>query len=511
MLAICAIGFGFAPSFLFAVGTRFLWGLLNGNIGVAKTYLGEISDDSNAAKGMALFGVIGGLGRTIGPIIGGFLSSPAQHYPAVYGGTIFDKYPYALPSLVISGYCILVLVVSVFLLPETLPPDRISNSCCVFRTRQYGDGYSLLRIREEGRSESGSIEMSDLNSTDLCNQTSCGDTYPLGSGISENTPQRKKSLSFADVVKVKIIDHPELSFQSIKGIGKDEQPVGIRVWQEISGVAGDPEGGIVNIRQYSNGSDLDTGRNVSTIQKFVLILRQKSIGVTTLMYGTNAFVSIVVNEVFPLWVVTSRQHGGFELEEHQIGIITMIGGLLSVLLQVTVYPKLIETIGILNVIRLGIFLFAVGCALTPASSMVTSLNWKPIEFFMITCSQLLLGVTSTWVLISVFVLINNSCYSRQRATVNGIGQTFASCGRLLGPYTGAVLFAWSETNNFHWPLNYYFVFYMLVFVSLGNWCLTGLLPSSIQRRKREPVIPTDEEVEEFLRQNNCDSPTNPLT
>jgi hypothetical protein len=37
--------FGFSINFAMAVISRFLWGFLNGNIGVSKTYMGEITDD----------------------------------------------------------------------------------------------------------------------------------------------------------------------------------------------------------------------------------------------------------------------------------------------------------------------------------------------------------------------------------------------------------------------------------------------------------------------------------
>ena len=34
--------FGFSSNYEMAVLARFLWGLLNGNIGVAKSYIGEV-------------------------------------------------------------------------------------------------------------------------------------------------------------------------------------------------------------------------------------------------------------------------------------------------------------------------------------------------------------------------------------------------------------------------------------------------------------------------------------
>jgi hypothetical protein len=57
---------------------------------------------------MTWFGIIGGAGRTIGPVVGGFLSSPSIHYPKLcpVNDCIFDTYPYALPNLFVSLYCI---------------------------------------------------------------------------------------------------------------------------------------------------------------------------------------------------------------------------------------------------------------------------------------------------------------------------------------------------------------------------------------------------------------------
>jgi MFS family permease len=55
--------FGFSQNFAWAVSARFLWGLLNGNLGVAKTYISEVCDDTNQAKGFSVIGTSSGLGR----------------------------------------------------------------------------------------------------------------------------------------------------------------------------------------------------------------------------------------------------------------------------------------------------------------------------------------------------------------------------------------------------------------------------------------------------------------
>ena len=39
---ICELLFGFSQNFTWAIIARFLWGLLNGNVGVVKTYISEV-------------------------------------------------------------------------------------------------------------------------------------------------------------------------------------------------------------------------------------------------------------------------------------------------------------------------------------------------------------------------------------------------------------------------------------------------------------------------------------
>ena len=50
----------------------------------------------------------------------GLLATPAKKYPAVFTADgAFGQFPYLLPSLIVGGACVLVLVIDIFLLPET--------------------------------------------------------------------------------------------------------------------------------------------------------------------------------------------------------------------------------------------------------------------------------------------------------------------------------------------------------------------------------------------------------
>lgn len=112
------LAFGCSKSLAWAITSRALCGLLNGNVGVAKCVLGEISDKTNRHRAFALIGFNFGLGMIIGPILGGLLDHPTRF--ALFAGSAFlSKYPYFLPCFVGAMISFTGFVVGWFFLPET--------------------------------------------------------------------------------------------------------------------------------------------------------------------------------------------------------------------------------------------------------------------------------------------------------------------------------------------------------------------------------------------------------
>lgn len=119
--------FGLANTLLLALVARFLAGVFNGNLAVARAYIGDVSTPQQLATRMGLIGAAFGLGFTFGPFIGGELSDPARRWE-VFAGTIFDSNPYLLPCAVASLLSILSLLVAIRNLPESLPVERRSKT-----------------------------------------------------------------------------------------------------------------------------------------------------------------------------------------------------------------------------------------------------------------------------------------------------------------------------------------------------------------------------------------------
>ena len=74
------IAFGLAQGLWFALIVRFLAGAGNGNISVARAYIGDISTDEQLKARMGVIGAAFGLGFMIGPFIGGILTDPYTNF-----------------------------------------------------------------------------------------------------------------------------------------------------------------------------------------------------------------------------------------------------------------------------------------------------------------------------------------------------------------------------------------------------------------------------------------------
>ena len=608
---ISSVLFAFATNFWAAVAARALWGFLNGNVGVGKTVMAEILDDSNNAKGMALFSVIAGVGRAIGPILGGFLSSPADHYPYIFRGSLFETFPFALPSLIVSCTCAVVVLVAVFNLNETLKAPNSLNlgrdslcSCCIApptrsivssqsQTRQ-GEILSVVKDKTMSGTESShnknqkNTKYSPLDTSEHDDDNDDDDDDDDDKGLcheKENSPGiasnalditgKKKQIplrvgeegtrrvGFSNVVVVKVIGSESLAFGSLKRLSTEDVPVpflpgrennttGTELeWNEEEEVEereeeeeakeedqmeqeeeqteaesrmGENESrddtllsppspptklkNTVRLKKvksdhlpknklrFSNGAEFfatsekeeESGR-MPLLTLLYYLLSRRDILLSTLLYGLNGFVQCIATEIFPLWVVTSVRDGGFGFDSNLIGIAVAISGVSIIVGNLVFYPIAVASFGLSKTYRMSAMAVAVFLILMPSVPFARKFSSPGVTWACLVGLLALYNSISQWVLTCIFTLINNSCYSHQRGTVNGIGQTFAALGRMFGPYFGATLFAWTEVSHHSWPLNYALVWYLIGALSILASQLGHLFKRNIERRKREPKEP----------------------
>ncbi|KAJ6617099.1 major facilitator superfamily domain-containing protein [Mycena sp. CBHHK59/15] len=122
-MAVSILSFGLSNNYFLLLVSRAAQGVFNGNIGVTKGVMGEITDASNVAQAFAFIPTMWSTGLTVGPIIGGVLARPAEEYPNTRIGKIplLKTYPYLLSCAGAALVPVVSFVLALLFLKETLP------------------------------------------------------------------------------------------------------------------------------------------------------------------------------------------------------------------------------------------------------------------------------------------------------------------------------------------------------------------------------------------------------
>lgn len=166
-LAVSMFAFGLSHTLLGIIASRALAGLLNGNVGILKSAIGEITDETNMARAFSFIPLIWFVGSTISPVMGGYLSHPAERFPNVFGNPFWINNPYFLPCLVAAIFAFGSAMLATIILEETHPSlrrrhsrrtDSMSSEMTLFSEEQ---GETLLS-KEEAPQGSPPVSIRDL-------------------------------------------------------------------------------------------------------------------------------------------------------------------------------------------------------------------------------------------------------------------------------------------------------------------------------------------------------------
>ncbi|GAA5836172.1 hypothetical protein JCM3766R1_001984 [Sporobolomyces carnicolor] len=107
--------FGASKNLGSAITTRLALGLFNGAVGVARSAVTDVTDDTNRPLAYTLVGLLWGLGGIVGSVLGGVLESPTEKYAFFADSKLFAEYPYLLPCLVAGSVTLFGGFLSLFL------------------------------------------------------------------------------------------------------------------------------------------------------------------------------------------------------------------------------------------------------------------------------------------------------------------------------------------------------------------------------------------------------------
>ncbi|GAA6002441.1 hypothetical protein JCM10207_001120 [Rhodosporidiobolus poonsookiae] len=98
---LTVIAFGTSKNLPTAITTRLAMGLFNGAVGVARSAVQDVTDESNRSAAYTILGLVWGLGGIVGSVLGGTLEHPVAKFPSYFGDSdLFARNPYLLPCMV---------------------------------------------------------------------------------------------------------------------------------------------------------------------------------------------------------------------------------------------------------------------------------------------------------------------------------------------------------------------------------------------------------------------------
>ncbi|GAM29274.1 hypothetical protein SAMD00019534_124500 [Acytostelium subglobosum LB1] len=471
---ISVLAVGLSANLPMLILARTINGVLNGNIGVVKTYIGEITDKTNQIEAFGYIGLTWGFGSIIGPMLGGVLSEPAKNMPALFGNNVFfgKMFPFLLPNLLIAVLTSIGLVFVYFFMNETLRPASgtiIARSEPAFNTNMVGE-----EVEGEGEGTDHSRSTIEL------------ELIPQERSIN-NQNDRLGAVIVGDDSRDEM-DHDDLH-ASLRSNGQ-------RMKDGFTALSGK----LIFWKKGDGPSRGTTDATIQTRKRFKLpidtnLFKDKQIMETTILYSIVGMIFTMYDEAFPIWAIAPKDEGGLTFQSRDTGICGAIGGATVILIQLFVIKPIGRKYGIIKAFRLGCLTAALSFLTIPILNYVVPQVTDPVTSHWVlfwTVTTLFLAfrnLAGQLVFTPVMTLINNAATSRKKGAANGLGQSMVALCRAIAPTVASVAVAWSLTPGHPFPINEWFIFLIMSLLCLPPAIYTWYLPTSLN----QPIDETGEE------------------
>jgi len=222
------------------------------------------------------------------------------------------------------------------------------------------------------------------------------------------------------------------------------------------------------------------------------LIKQPSVRLAIVWYSVHSMFSIYLYEIFPLWLLATKESGGMDFGLAAIGSIQSITGFVLLLYQSFLFPKIAKKILPVQLWTRSGFILVPLIIIMPFLSLLS--DETEVSFLLsaaLRSCQIVLDMT---MFTCSFLLINNSCDANKRGSANGLAMSCASVFKSIGPIIGGIVFAWSATNDLPFPFDYHFSFFLIAIMTLGESYLVSKLPQRLNLMKGENAKPDGDHV-----------------
>ncbi|KXN66444.1 MFS general substrate transporter [Conidiobolus coronatus NRRL 28638] len=213
-------------------------------------------------------------------------------------------------------------------------------------------------------------------------------------------------------------------------------------------------------------SSSSTNNLIQNIKPKEFKLTSKTLTVI-LAFGLLTMAMVFNNELFILWSVTSIEKGGLNFNTNDISNILTSGGLILLIFQLYLFPKLQKRLGALKLYRYSFSIFIITCVLMPMLNLLT--DYYTLMIIGLVLLNLVRAICLVMGSISLqLLLVDSNSDSSKLGTINGYNQTLANFCKSIGPILCGAAYSWSLSHSYYFPFNRYFSWVILIILSLTN-------------------------------------------
>lgn len=419
--ALLVLMFGLSSTVYGAVAVRFLQGMANGNVIVAKTITGDITDETTEHIGFAALSLFWGIGSIFGPVLGGVLYDPSKQrvwsFINWHFDSIFVVYPALLPSAALALVSIGSLVWITRHLDETGKksfvsprgvshhPSAVSPEFLAFLESSFLTSWIAPLLRPRHHNEGGAHRSISIFSP--VDDDSCIDFPPAAGCVSDDRLTASQ---------------PHQAQCNIE----EAQPPAPAV----------PSFGIV-----------DAFRCRETRNALVL-------------YMCISATENGMMEIFPLWAIASRDVGGLHFSSSTIGSMLMIAAFFCVIANL-VFDKIAGFVrkndSLMWDISVTSWVFTIVLHPLATNFHMTDTNAYWYNTFLASFREFGLS----WAFSLSFLMVAKCAPKEHMGAMSGIGQSCGSLARMTSLLCVPPIFAWSLEGKKAFPLNFHLAFWVV--------------------------------------------------
>ena len=513
---VVIILFGLCKDFYLICLFRFLLGTLFGIIIDSLNLLYPLQDDLYRIS-VYLFVIIG---ISVGPLIG-ILTDLKFKFLDDNTELLFAQFPLLLPSIVIAFFIFSISLSVLFIIQSEKTSRKFSiskgSSGVTYKRLDSGDEDEYGETKasrnqhldntlhgNEETVESSAISMietapdltllSPINSlkdyedvnnfSDNLNDSVCSIDNSIFEDKIENLKTKKRQAKsrvvFSTMVTVKVIGSPNLEYENLKHLHKNENPIQI----DNNGFNVSNEFPI-----YGNGSELygeEEVYNQSISKNISKLLTKDTILICLVIIG---LVGIIVMYSIQLSQINILNSQIFDDYMNLFALSECICGVISFLVTGFFYLFYFKKWGSLFVFYRTVNIFSFVALLL----LIAPFTFDYISEFIYYSIQIILtSVICTCSSIIILIglnFLNNSCYNHEKRIVIRSGFVLFNLGLLSGSYLAVSLFSLSEWLKGYLNERFQISWIFPLIITRLLLLLLKKLPKKIQRRMREPVKP----------------------